>query len=233
MKTASLLITAAAVTALCAGSVLAQEGGDNGDRLDHYPPVLHSIERHGEIEQDDLHELKSPDSALKAFEYIPVHPDAVGIVGVVDSNNRILWQYTTGVKAVPGFCWNADSKYLFFWTWAWQGRLYAKTAREEGRQGNYLYVIEAKTGKIIHEVDPDVAILHLDQRADPLKMHDSLVGVGSVVNAQIKGDALTVTEKFVVPDFIREDPGHPIPDWYKHPLVGSIKLSAIRNAAAK
>jgi len=197
-------------------------------RLKHYPPKLDLEGSHPE----GLEEIASPDSKLRAFTSCSHEHQA--IVGVVDAHNKILWQLYTGTKAGSGFFWSADGRHLAFWTDYWYSGvdLYAKHKPNEDRDENYVYVLDARTGKIVYELDPDIVILHLDRIPDPRKMRPTLLGGGSIEKIEIVGNKLTIAERFAPESgpMPWQDPlGHPveIPDWIRHPLKGSIVIPGL------
>jgi len=203
-------------------------------RLKHYPPKLDLEGSHPE----SLEEMASPDTKLRAFMYCSHEHQAM--VGVVDAHNKILWQLYTGAKAGFGFFWSADGRHLAFWTDYWYSGvdLYAKHGPNEDRDENYVYVLEAKTGKIVYEMDPDLVILHLDRIADPRKMRPTLLGGGSIEKIEIVGNKLTIAERFAPESgpMPWQDPlGHPveIPDWIRHPLQGSMVIPGLDSSHSR
>ena len=180
--------------------------------LDQYPPVLRTGD---ESDFNSLKESVSPNSTLKAFFYVGRNGrnDELAIIGAVDSKNSILWQKATGARAISGLFWSSDSKFLIFYTCyqfahTLDGRkvdFYAKTAfntkEQEARDANYIYVINAETGKVVYHFDPDIFIFHFENIADPRKVRPTLLGAGSIENIDLTGNKLTVTETIVPPGF--------------------------------
>jgi hypothetical protein len=144
---------------LCSKCLKAEPGAS----LTEYPPKV-KIDAQGD--KEFFLEIPSGKRNIKAFIYCPEGQQA--IVGVVKSDNTILWQKTTGSKASFNLFWSADFKYCLFYTNYWYSNvnLYAKGASKNNRDTNYIYVIEARTGKIVYELDPDIKVLHLNNIPD-------------------------------------------------------------------
>jgi len=181
----------------------------------------------------------SPNKALKAFDCTTRNQNGeLEIIGVVDPSNSILWQKTTDSHAISKLFWSSNSKFIIFYTRYGSGYtlggvkldLYAKTAKvnDDGdvRDANYIYVINAKTGKIVYHLDPDIFIFHFQNIPDPRKWRPTLLGAGSINSVDLTGDKLTVTETIVPPDYkYFPVPGTiPPPDWLRKPFKGSIDI---------
>jgi hypothetical protein len=198
-----------------------------GTLLGNYPPLYKLTEYppkliHTKVDDESLQEKKSSKGDLTAFVYVQLRD--IAILGMVDASNSILWQKATKSRSDYDFFWSSDGRFVLFVTDnVYHGDkidLYAK----EGN--NYIYVFEAKTGKIVYEINPDIKLLHLDKIPDPRKWRPSLAGGTSVDNIDLVGNKLTVTESVYSPGGAPKTMpnGTPISDILPRAYTGSIVI---------
>ena len=205
-------------------------GGNSKELLTTFPPDL--IFSKGCYEP--LIRTISPDRKFTAFEYIP-WGDRNGILGVVDLENKILWQKTIPKKCLSSCFWSNDGKYLVFYcnpSYHYSSdsidlmpnKILPKS--ETGDSVNFLYVLNASDGETVYSFDPDISIFGFSKIADPILKGYNLSGGGCVRNVVLDRNIMTVTMDFYA-SMSGNKPAN-VPDWLLKPFVGKIIIPGIK-----